>query len=403
MGLLDFLFRPPSMAKFADLFAQELRRAGVSDELKIDLENDRILRGSGGSPEIITLSNFYREYLSLPAGSRKAHLRQRAQMFAGEKHEFPDDFDEARGHLRPKLWCRGALSKLQLQIQIDGGDPEKFDIPEYECGSHLVASLVYDLPETMASVSKEQLEKWGTTYYEALEIARENLEQEPFTFAKIGDGLYASATGDSYDACRLLLPSVMAKFEVKGELVAMIPNRDTLLVAGTDDEQSLAIMVDLAAKALEAPRPMVPIPLRLEDDEWIDWQPPRGHALETKFKELALGYLLQEYQDQQQMLNKLHEKAGTDIFVASLSGIRKDDGTVYSYAVWAKDCDSLLPRADWITFFRGEGDLPANAPWEKVEQIVGHLMEPTADYPIRYRVKEFPSDAELAALGSNDP
>jgi hypothetical protein len=76
---------------------------------------------------------------------------------------------------------------------------------------------------------------------------------------------------------------------------------------------------------------------------------------------------------------------------------------VYSYAVWAKDCDSLLPRADWITFFRGEGDLPANAPWEKVEQIVGHLMEPTADYPIRYRVKEFPSDAELAALGSNDP
>lgn len=67
----------------------------------------------------------------------------------------------------------------------------------------MVASLVYDLPETMRSISKEDLSNWGVTYYEALEIARENLEQTPYVIAQIGEGCYASSTGDNYDACRL--------------------------------------------------------------------------------------------------------------------------------------------------------------------------------------------------------
>src|SRR6202011_4912262 len=120
------------------------------------------------------------------------------------------------------------------------------EIPEYEVGSHLVASLAYDLPQAMVSVSKERLEKWGVTYYEALEIARENLEQTPFTYAEIGKGCYAFATGDSYDACRLLLPSRVEQLRVTGDLIAMVPNRDSLLVTGSDDAQGLKIMVELA-------------------------------------------------------------------------------------------------------------------------------------------------------------
>src|SRR5947209_12413605 len=103
----------------------------------------------------------------------------------------------------------------------------------------------------MVSISNQQLRDWGISYYEALEIARANLEQTPSTYAKIGEGCYAFATGDSYDACRLLLPSRMAELRVTGEMVAMVPNRDTLLVAGTEDDLSLKIMADLAEKALE--------------------------------------------------------------------------------------------------------------------------------------------------------
>jgi hypothetical protein len=404
MGLFDFFRRtPPTPARFADLFMQEMRRAGFKDELRYEPETDRILYGKGKSPGIINLCNFFKEYLALPAGRRKQHIADRARLFSRANDETPDDFAEAREHLRPKLWVKAALEKTRLQIRIDGGDASKFDPPEYEVGSHLTASLVYDLPEMMKSVSNEQLIKWGVTYYEALEIARENLEQAPFAYAQIGEGCYASMSGDSYDACRLLLPSRMEQLQVKGDLIAMVPNRDSLLIAGSEDVPSLGIILDLAKKALENPRPMVPMPLRLDGDAWVDWLPERDHPLSAGFRDLARQFLGQEYTGQKELLDRIHEKEGIDIFVASFSGVKKQDCGMFSYAVWSKGVVTLLPKVEWVYFFRGKGDLPAAARWEKVEQVVGHLMKPTEYYPERVLVEEFPSEEELQALGKAEP
>jgi len=249
----------------------------------------------------------------------------------------------------------------------------------------------------------EQLEKWGISYYEALEIARENLEQEQFAFARIGDGFYASSNGDSYDSSRLLLPNLIERFKVEGDLIAMVPNRDSLLVAGSEDEQSLTIMLDLAAKALEDPRPMVPIPVRLDGDDWVDWTPPSQYSLAPRFQELARRFLHGEYEDQQNLLNQLYERKAIDLFVASCSAVQKDDGSVFTYAVWSKGCHALLPKAEWLMFFRGENDIPAVASWEKAEQVVGHLMKTTEHYPPRVEVSDFPTEAELARLGKATP
>jgi hypothetical protein len=267
----------------------------------------------------------------------------------------------------------------------------------------LIASLVYDLPESMVSVSTETLRDWGVTYYEALEIARENLEQTPFMYAEIGHGCYAFASGDSYDACRLLLPSRMEQLHVMGDLIAMVPNRDSLFVAGSDDDQGLKIMVELAAKAVEEPRPMVPIPLRLEGDAWVDWLPDPGHPLSASFRDLAHRFVLDEYADQKQLLERLHEKQGAGIFVASYTLVKKPDGGLYSYAMWADGVKTLLPRAEWVMFFRGGKGLVAAAPWEKAEEVVGRLMQPTEHYPQRVLVDAFPTDAELARLGKREP
>jgi hypothetical protein len=403
MGLLDFFFRPPTPDKFAAMFIREMHRAGVTDELTYDRDNHRIIRGKRKNSESINLSNFFKEYLSLPRGKRRRHLVERARMFAAKREELPDDFDEARSHLRPKLWTRVGLEKSRLQVEVDGGDGSKMDIPEYEIGSHLIASLAYDFPQQIMSVSREQLEKWGITYYEALEIARENLEQEKCAFAQIGDGCYVSATGDSYDSSRLLLPNLIERFEVKGNLIAMVPNRDYLLVAGSDDEQGLTVMLDLTARALEHPRPMVPIPLRLDGDDWVDWMPPRKHPLAPRFQELARRFLYGEYEDQLALLNRLHEQRGIDLFVAAYSAVQKEDGSVFSYAVWSQGCHALLPRAEWLMFFRGKDDIPAIASWEKAEQVIGHLMKPTEHYPPRVEVSDFPTEAELAALGKATP
>lgn len=73
---------------------------------------------------------------------------------------------------------------------------------------------------------------------------------------------------------------------------------------------------------------------------------------------------------------------------------------VRGYRLWSDDADTLLPRANKVIFFQVGKDIVASGDWEKVEQIVGHLMEETDMYPIRYRVREFPTDEQLAAIGT---
>jgi hypothetical protein len=110
-----------------------------------------------------------------------------------------------------------------------------------------------------------------------------------------------------------------------------------------------------------------------------------------------------EYGDQGELLNSLHEKTGLDVFVASYSAIQKNDtGEIVSYSVWSKGVDTLLPRTDVIHFFvpneESKGAVAATGDWDTVMRIVGHLMKPQGIYPERYRVSEFPTDAQLRQM-----
>lgn len=401
MGFLDFFSRNPTAKGFAQLFIREMRRSGITEKLLYDEPNARIIRGVGPDAASIHLGNFYQEHLTLPRGQRQAHLARCIRaMHAPDT--LPEDFETARGNLRPKIWARASLEKSRLQVQLDGGDPGKFDIPEYEIGSHLIASLVYDFPDSMRTISHEDLQTWGVTYYEALEIARENLAATPCAVAEIGDGTYCFATGDNYDSCRLLVPDILERCEVAGNLVAVIPNRDMLLVTGTDDEEGLTVVQKLATSGNEQPRPLVALPIRLDGDAWIDWFPERRHPAFNGFQELALQYLQQEYGEQQELLNRLHQQNGTDIFVATFAVVQKDDGKLLTQSAWTQGIEILLPRTEWITFVApadGKYTPVAIASWERAEQIVGRLMMPTNHYPPRVHVTGFPTVDELAELG----
>jgi hypothetical protein len=43
----------------------------------------------------------------------------------------------------------------------------------------------------------------------------------------------------------------------------------------------------------------------------------------------------------------------------------------------------------------------ASADWDKVQKVAGDLMEETDLYPARYRVREFPTDEQLAEIGND--
>jgi hypothetical protein len=110
-----------------------------------------------------------------------------------------------------------------------------------------------------------------------------------------------------------------------------------------------------------------------------------------------------EYSDQKPLLEALHEREGIGIFVAAYSAIQKDEGDVFSYCVWSKGVDSYLPRTHKVMFYEDGKEGVIGGDWDTVARVVGRLMEPVEDmYPPRWRVREFPTPAELEQLRSDE-
>ena len=307
----------------------------------------------------------------------------------------PEDFEDAKPDLLPIVRSR---SYFELN-SLEDGIP--LSLPYEVLGEHFGIGLVYDLPEAMRSVPQASLDAWNVSFYEALEAAMENLLnlEAKFIGPESGEGAYLSATGDSYDASRLLLKDAIRHFQVMGDHIAMIPNRENLIVVGSEDIEGLAGMAKLADQAMKEPRPISGIALRLDGDEWTPWMPPPSHPSYKKFQELRLQSFGQDYAQQKEMLDMLHAKKGEDVFVANFSAMKRPDGKVFSYATWTETTNSLLPKTDTLVVGR-LGSEPQMVEWAKVVEVVGDLMETLDIYPPRFRVREFPTEKQLAAMGN---
>ena len=116
----------------------------------------------------------------------------------------------------------------------------------------------------------------------------------------------ASNTGDSYDATRLILTNLIEQLEVEGTPVAMVPNRNTLLVTGSESEVGVKMMVELASRELmENARPLIATALIFRDGQWEDWQVPEDHPSWEDYRRCVLGFQQFEYDNQKKMLDQI--------------------------------------------------------------------------------------------------
>jgi len=409
VGWLDFLFGPPSRDKFAKLVMAELRKAGKGTELKYDPEQFLIERGSDG---FINLANLYHEYCQAHRGERPKVLDRFLRGCLGTTgFELPEEFSDVHPDLLPVVRSRFYLESVILQSLARGGDGVA--VPQQPIGDHLALSLVYDLPQAMRSIIQDDLDKWEVSFYEAIESARHNLEQMGnVAFASLqgekGEQVYISATGDNYDASRLVMLDLIRKMPVRGEYIAMVPNRDTLVITGSEDPAGLEVLCKIAEESFEKPRPISTVALRLVGDEWESWLPEPQSPVFAKLHELKLRTVGMEYNDQKELLDQIHEHTGEDLFVASFSAVQhKDTGRISSYSVWSEGVETLLPETDDIVLLRADQvadkvQLAAAGKFERVRQVAGDLMQPLGTYPERFRVVEFPSAQQLAAIGKGD-
>jgi hypothetical protein len=397
---IDYFFGPPNKDQFAKLMLSQIAKSGLEGPLKYDAENFQLLRQDGG---FINLANIYHEYCETPKKERAAVVKRFIKgSLATRQFELPEDFEDVHPDLLPTIRSRFQIEAVRLQARLRGSD--KVNIPQQLIGDHLALSLVYDLPHAMRSIGQQELDDWNVTFYEAVEAARHNLEQmNNFAVASLDDRVFATATGDNYDASRLLLVDVIRTFPVRGQPVAMVPNRDTLLIAGQDDVEGLQLLATLAEEAYQKPRPISGTMVTLVDDEWQSWLPDPLSPAYNRLHELHLRSIGGEYTDQKELLEQIHTANGEDVFVSSFSGVQDSKtGQTSSYCVWPRGVPTLLPETEQVFFMGGDPQEPkllASAAWTRVQSVVGHLLQVQDCYPPRYFVTDFPSERQLAELG----
>jgi hypothetical protein len=403
MGLLDKVFGRPSKAKFARLLEHAIRQAGETIAIRYDAEEFRFVT-EADEKRLFNLTNIYREYCATPSAKRGQALRHYVRSWFANRKGIPAAFEDAVFDLLPSVRNRCQFEISALQAQFDG--LPALDWPHRVLADHLTVSLVYALPEVLMQVQRQHLANWGRSFEEAEGSACDNLR-------KISDrqwqtpipGLWISPWRDNHDASRLVLTDVIQALAVKGAHVAMVPNRDELFVTGSEDERGLAHLVALAENSLEHPRLITGFAFLLDNWTWRPWLPDAGHPLHDRFHLLQLQSFGRDYAAQKDVLDALHEKTEQNLWVASYSAVKSEaTGKMHSYCVWSRGVEALLPETEQVYFViptsKQEGEVVARATWDRVQWIVGDLIERQKGYPVRYRTKRFPSPEERALLGS---
>ena len=287
MGLFSRSSDPPTKDQFAQQFLAAVRKAGEKRQVDYNPQGF-LLTTADEPPRRMFLGNIYAEYCSADKELREKALSRFVRSWFVAEKSIPEEFEDASYDLLPAVRERAYFELAALMMELEGG--KQSAIPYQPIGDHLAVALVYDLPDAMQTIPQPRLDQWGVTLYEAMEVARQNLSKLPHAFVgpEEGDGVYMSMTNDNYDACRLLLLDTIRQFHVQGDPVAMIPNRDTLIVTGADDEDGIRMMVALAKNALQKPRPMSGLALRLDGEEWVSWMPPVSHPSHGELRGLQI-------------------------------------------------------------------------------------------------------------------
>ncbi len=399
MGLLDNTFgsKLPNEDRFAKMLMEGIQHAGETGTIHFDPEEYALTKTNVG---LLNLGNAYREYCSAPRDSRQKvfHKWVRAWFVIGKP--VPEDYEDIRPDLLPIVRGRAYFDLTELEFLASG--KSLVPCPYQPLGEHLAVSLVYDMHEAMRSIQQDDLDGWGVTFYEAMEVAMENLRQLPLQFIvpKRGSGFYLSANEDNYDSSRLLLTDLIRTFNLDGDPIAMAPTRDALIIAGSDDLNALKDLLILATGAVQQqPYWVSTVALRLQENDWEPWLPDISHPLYDDFKLMQMELLSKEYQTQKGLLDRLHEARSEDLFVATFKFLQNEEtGNVTSCSVWGAGTTTLLPQTDLIAFMSRSGEKPRMFPWERVVEVAGDLMTPLDMYPPRFKTGDFPTEEQFAAM-----
>ncbi|WP_425400714.1 DUF1444 family protein [Aeoliella sp.] len=402
MGQPDAVGAENPQDEFAQMLLERLQQGGETRQVSYDAESFTLCRDE--DDQTFYLGNAFAEYERASEEDREQVVRVFLSTWFTSQFELPKTLDDAKADVLVTVRDR---SYFEVDIPLCSEELALADELIYtEFAECLAIAPVYDMPTSIRSLSADDLAAWDVTLYEVIELAKQNLREMTQQCAQAGE-LFLFSSGDSHDAARMLLTDVIESLEVSGAPIAMVPNREMMLVTGEGNDEGLQSMVAMSQQALEHERRISSMAFRLSQGTWSPWLPEPDHPLRSAFELLRVQGLMADYERQEELLRKRAEVSGDSTFLSRYSAMQGDDGVVRSYTIWPAAMPALLPKVDYIMFMASDETgmpkhLAAAAKWEEVEQVAGELITPLDCYPVRYRVDGFPDREVLAELGTPD-
>jgi hypothetical protein len=358
---------------------------------------DFALRRSG-TDHVVFLANIFATCQNLPRHLKRQQIAGFVTSLAEADQPLPTTFDQARPALMPVVRAMADWDAVQRH----GGQQGKaiaMSPPGIRIGEELGVWLALDRLNSVSHLKASTLDSWKVDFATAYAVAEENLRARTARpFERRDDGVYASSWHDAYDSSRLLLPDLLRALPLDGPPVAMVPNRDWLLVADSARPAAWERLGALAAEIFSLPRPLSAAVLQPGPQGWetvaLDPARPEHHALLALQRRALAG----RYSEQKRLLDEARQSTGNGVFAGSVFEVDDPAAGAYTLAVWGNGMHALLPHVDRIGF-KDSPDAPVQqVPWDEAVRLAGALMQPMGWFPERWLVEVYPEPAIIAQM-----
>jgi hypothetical protein len=401
MRFLD-LFQGSSSERIAREYIKALREAGETRRLRYEPETRLVVAYDerGNREQLSFLGNLNREIKSASAEDQAAIYRRYAiaalEVGQGQRSTA---YELVRPTLRILLKDSSYPYYIALQNRADFPDAKSLPLVFEHIVGDVIACCIEERDHSLSFVTEEDLANWHTSADTALADAKANVCALPFLVSDPMPQRFVFHD-DSYRASRFVNPSMFDGLPVRGNWVAVVPDRDTFFIADSEDLEAVAGLAELAKRQLEKGERMISgLPFVLRGGRWQGYEPPP--AIRPMFSNVALQYRAANWTAYKSALEKDLANRAEDLFVASMTIHEEAEAaTHYCMAVWQKGVDSILPAVDRVYFYDGDREITRFSQWADVSRTMGTAMQRESGLPEHYRVRSFPDAEQMVAMGA---
>jgi hypothetical protein len=362
----------------------------------------------------MNLDKFYREYSGERNRDKREKLLENFAALTTKPYVVPGTYQDAKRYLVPQIISRWDWERINLLIQKDEeGLPieEQTDLwlPCMKFGPRsLVAVIALRTPAFKTLLTQDIFDGWGVSLEEVFAASTELLiKSGGVDVIKLPEyeATYCARCGDNNILARILNNDLFANLPVKGKPTLFDADKNRLFITGSDDELGIKSGLQIFDETDGRFRKIPPIPIVFDNGELREFALPENHPSYWEAKSLYVGYLGHLYTNQSWIIKKNSSQQLR--YIAKYAEISDAQHRTFSATTLPENADgALVPEADFIRFVRQraeqEWEIVAMGKWDDVMKIVGHLFQDTDIYPPRYCLVNFPSDAELKAIGMNE-